>query len=107
MQNDERLHGSDVTVVGASLPDPSGPPQPVDPTESALAGLTGLGIVLVACGSIFVLTGLSAGPTCGATRSSKLEWENRTAQIEQALVREEAYRQRPAEGPELKAGSVR
>ena len=107
MQNNEKLSLDDETAVESGLPDPSGPPQPVAGVDPALATLTGFGMVLVACGSILVLMELSTGPTCGATRSSKLQWEDRTAQIEQASAREEAYRQRPADRLEPEAGSIR
>jgi threonine dehydrogenase-like Zn-dependent dehydrogenase len=62
------------------------PPTPVDKASVALAGNIGLGAIaltVAGAGAIALIAG-SMSPTMGATRSTKLEWEQRKLQIEQA-----------------------
>lgn len=62
------------------------PPTPVPPPPTHSAGNYGLNaLVLAAAGAgAFILIGGTMTPCMGATRSAKLEWQERQAQIEQA-----------------------
>jgi hypothetical protein len=77
----------------AGLPDPAGPPQPVRRDDPVLATLTGIGVTVTAAATFLVLTGVTMRPCCGATRSAALEWQSRSAQVEQAFAEEQAWRQ--------------
>ena len=62
------------------------PPTPVDEARIPLTGNIGLGAIaltVAGAGAIALISG-SMTPTMGATRSTKLEWERRKLQIEQA-----------------------
>jgi len=83
-------------TLAEQMGDPSGPTAPVDPTETALQALGFVGVSLVALGCLVVPLSARVHPTMGATRSARLEWQRRQAQIEQALAQQEA--QRPAFG---------
>ncbi len=82
------------------VPDPSGPPEPVakaDPGCSLVATVLGL---LAAGGFLFCLLGIVTGPTEGATRSGRLQLEQRRAEIDRAVEEAMAERQSALERPE-------
>jgi hypothetical protein len=62
------------------------PPTPIESTRAEQAGGLALGaILLTAAGAgALLLIGGTMTPAVGATRSAKLEWEQRKLQIEQA-----------------------
>jgi hypothetical protein len=62
------------------------PPTSVDPANALPARDLALGaIVLTVAGAgTILLIGATMTPTMGATRSTRLEWERRTLQIEEA-----------------------
>ena len=60
-------------------------PEPVAADDPGLRAITALGVGAAALGGLFTLSALTARPTCGATRSAKLEFERRAAAIEQAI----------------------
>ena len=79
-------------VIGR-IPDPNGPPEPVTKRGSSLPLLftiVGLGVLGAAV--------LAPGPchTQGAPRSTRLEWDQRREQIEQALREQERADREPA-----------
>ena len=62
------------------------PPTPVDAEQVSLLSNLGMGTLSLALGSVgaIVLLASTMTPCVGATRSSKLEWEERQLQMEQA-----------------------
>lgn len=88
MDNDP-IRNEDGGAPQESLPDPNGPPQPVQ-QDAMINLLTTGGVVAAVAGSLFAMTSVIEGPTRGATRSAKLEWESRSAQIEQVFQEERA-----------------
>ncbi len=67
--------------LAQSMPDPHGPPTPVAEDDDVLRGLSVLGVVLVAGGGLLLPMIASTGSTMGATRSTKIQWEQREAEI--------------------------
>ena len=99
------------------VPEPSGPPEPVldaDPEGTAegvgpalgglFARLGELGLVLAVAGgaAFFVADAFTYRACHGATRSAQLEWQQREAEIEQAIA--EADRLAIADGTEPARG---
>ena len=101
-----------------NVPEPSGPPEPV--LESGPGGSPGgagpspggplkrlgaTGLVIAAAGGAVLLVAASVfvTPTMGATRSARLTWQQRGAEIEQAVAEAEGLSPADA-GP---AGSAR
>ena len=97
-----------------SLPDPSGPPEPVlDPAPEGSAEGVGpsvggvlvrlgeLGLVLAVAGgaAFFVADAFSYRSCRGATRSAQLEWQQRGAEIEQAVAEAERFGLADEAGP--------
>ena len=68
-----------------SMPDPAGPPQAVEKDDDVLRGLSVLGVVLVAGGGLLLPLLASTGATAGATRSTKIQWEQRQAEIQRVI----------------------
>jgi hypothetical protein len=68
--------------------DPSGAPQPVKPDDPVLRGIAQLGVIAVAVGGLMLPLFAEVGPTCGATRSAKLQWEQRQQEIDAAIQAE-------------------
>ena len=66
------------------VPDPSGPPRPVKkrPFQFTLRSLM-LG-TMASAGVFYVLSRNETSNCCGATRSSRLKWQERQLEIEQA-----------------------
>jgi hypothetical protein len=79
--------------------DPAGPPVPVTGTaEFAGPGLmTSLLTVIAGSGVLLTMCSLTTQRCAGATRSARIEWERRQAQIEQAIAADEALWAEPAE----------
>ena len=108
MQSDEQFsgHGQDRADAApqSELPDPTGPPQPVRDAGTGSNTVTKLVtttlITLAAVGGVIVvcLPALQSHRTCGATRSSKLQWEQRQIEIDQAIAAEQEYRRAEAAG---------
>jgi len=90
MSNEQELPEPVDQPLASEPPDPSGPPQPVTKGDPMLGLLTAGGVTLVAAGGLFAPVFLGGGHTAGATRSAKIEWENRQQQVEQALLEEQA-----------------
>ena len=85
---------SDVTKPDKSLahamPDPAGPPKPIEKDDNVLRGLSVLGVVLVAGGGLLLPLMASTGATAGATRSTKIQWEQRRAEIRRAAAEDQS-----------------
>jgi hypothetical protein len=90
MENEQSVPRPEEERLAASMPDPSGPPQPVEATEGGLNWVTGLGIGVIVLGGLFWAANASTTRTAGATRSARLEWQSRQAQIEQAIQQDAA-----------------
>jgi len=102
MQNAEQPFDEGARAAGRREPlpeptaepvfDPAGPPVPVARTaESAGPGLmTSLLTVIAGSGVLLTMCSLTTQSCRGATRSARLEWERRQAQIEQAIAADEA-----------------
>ncbi len=75
------------------ISDPSGPPSPVGRVKGGLNVLAGAAIVLAAGAGTVHLLGGSMHSTRGATVSSRLQWEQRQAEIRQVLAERQAERQ--------------
>ncbi|EAQ81370.1 hypothetical protein DSM3645_23301 [Blastopirellula marina DSM 3645] len=75
-QSDESLNESLADV----------PPSPVTapPLSASNRGLNAVTVIVAGAGAFVLLAGLTT-PTIGATRSTKLQWEERNLQIEQAV----------------------
>lgn len=91
---------SPAQATGAdTLPDPGGPPKRALGEWFESLVTTGL-VVYVAAGVVALAVGTVCTPTMGATRSSRLAWERREAEIE-AVAREaepgNASQQEPAD----------
>jgi hypothetical protein len=96
------------------VPDPCGPPVPVKrhPFQFTLRSLM---VGTLACGGVFAVLSRGTMSSChGATRSSRLEWENRQLEIEQAaatsddVVNDQSAQSAPAPDADPRgAGGVR
>lgn len=73
--------------------DPAGPPKPVEKNDD-IGLLTAVGVTATVFGTLFAMCGLTARPTCGATRSARLQWHERQTQIDEAWAEELVQRQR-------------
>ena len=88
----------------AEVPDPAGPPVPVEGTIQ-VAG-TGVGaimtlITVLACGGVVVtLMGGLAQPCQGATQTAQLQWQERQAEVDRIVDEQLAQRQVAAEPAE-------
>ena len=69
-------------------PDPDGPPVAVPRTEPGCSCVGTFVGVIVLGGA--VATMLPVGSTCGATRSARLQWEQRQAEIQAVIDQAEA-----------------
>jgi hypothetical protein len=77
-------------LLTVSMPDPAGPPRPVGKVEDPLRGLSVAGVVLVAAGGLLLPMMASTGATQGATRSAKIHWEQREAEVRRAMTEDQA-----------------
>lgn len=73
-------------------PQPCGEPEPVDERRCSGWGLVVTGLTITG-GMLFLAVAISPGYTCGATRSSKLQFEQRRELIEQAARQEAQVQQ--------------
>ncbi len=73
-----------------SMPDPAGPPQPVKKEDAVLRALSVAGVVVVAAGGLLLAMAPTIGATQGATRSTKIQWEQRQAEIRRAMSEDQA-----------------
>lgn len=73
-------------------PDPAGPPAPVEKEDDVLRSLSIVGIVLVAGGGLLLPLMASTGSCQGATRSTKIQWEQRETEIRRAFAQDQAPR---------------
>ncbi|MCE9553365.1 MAG: hypothetical protein K8T91_08305 [Planctomycetes bacterium] len=82
--------------------DPTGPPEPV--TSSGWASRVTKGLVAFGAAgtTLFFLLGNAVTPCMGATRSSRLKWEERERQIDAAV---DALRE-PASAPDIETSST-
>ena len=106
MSNEEEVPVPDEPPLAAELSDPTGPPQRVKKGDPVLGCMAAVGVTLVAAGGLLYPAFLSTGHTMGATRSGKLQWEQRRLEIEQAYAADQAYRSLPPgeqPGPEAPA----
>ncbi len=84
MKNDEPVSPTADKRLAAQMPDPLGPPQAVEANDPVLRTIATTGIVLVAAGGLLLATSGGTTHTCGATRSAKLRWEQRKAEVKEA-----------------------
>ena len=73
---------------------PAGPPVPVTPSKAEQARpagpMTCLLTVIAGSGALLTMCAMTESRTAGATRSAQIEWQQRQAQIEQAIAEEKA-----------------
>jgi len=74
----------------SETPDPAGPPVPVSREQGCSLTATVLSMLAVGVGIALIMPAMT-GATRGATRSTKLQWEQRQAEIEEAFARQQAY----------------
>ncbi len=73
-------------------PNLSVPPRPLVTLPEVVEGLKAIGtsvLVIAAAGVAFALVCAVPRRTAGATRSTKLRWQERQQQIDEAMVREQ------------------
>lgn len=90
MTDEEALGTPHEDRAAPSVPDPSGPPTPVEAADPVLNTISALGVGAVAVAGLCLAAMATTRPTMGATRSAKLEWERRQAQVEQAIQAQDA-----------------
>jgi hypothetical protein len=96
MQNEEPVSPRADERLAATMPDPSGPPQAVEANDPVLRTIAAAGVTLVAAGGVMLAMCSGAGPTAGATRSAKLQWEYRQHQAEKAQQADQGHQAPPA-----------
>jgi hypothetical protein len=94
MENAENLVPEQQRLA-AQMPDPSGSPQAAGRNEAVMSALGGVGIALVAIGGLMVPMFATMTHTCGATRSAKVQWQQRQQEIRQAIEKDHAERGTP------------
>ena len=73
--------------LAAAIPDPAAPPKLVASNDGVLRGLIVVGVVLVAVGGLLLpLFVESTRGTPGATRSARIQQEQREAEIHRAMA---------------------
>ncbi|MBN2477261.1 MAG: hypothetical protein JXB62_21820 [Pirellulales bacterium] len=93
--------------AAADLPDPSGAPAPICQNDPGCSLASTLIALLVAGGvGLLLLPALDFRATRGATRSARLQWQERRSEIQQAVAREQAYRQAAAEKAKPRRGAT-
>lgn len=65
---------------------PLGAPQPVEDATSWLALFGAIGTSIVALGGTLILISTATTRTRGASRSARLEWEKRQAEIQRTIT---------------------
>lgn len=78
----------------AEVPDPMGPPMPIcqDKPGCSLT-TTVLSLLAVGIGGVLLLLPAITTPTRGATRSTRLQWEERQAEIDRAIAQQQAFQE--------------
>jgi len=84
MLNEQDVPEADEERLAEQMPDPAAPPQPVADDDPVLNTITAIGVGLIVIGGFLIPEVLSTGHTTGATRSAKIQWEDRQRQLEQA-----------------------
>ena len=87
--------------LAQAMPDPAGPPKPVAKDDDVLRSLSVAGVVLVAAGGLLLPMMASTGSCQGATRSAKVQWQQRQAEIRRAISEDQG----PAPSLEQPSGS--
>jgi len=78
--------------------DPTGPPVPICQEQPGCSlTTTVLSLLAVGVGGLLLFLAAISTRTCGATRSTRLQWEPRQAEIEQAIAQEQTHRQEASE----------
>jgi hypothetical protein len=90
VENEQPIPRPEEERLASDMPDPSGPPLPMPKKSFGAQLLTGLGTGTVVVGGLFLAAVATTGSTCGATRSTKLDWETRQAEIAQAVQQDAA-----------------
>jgi hypothetical protein len=83
MSNDEIFSSENGQMPEVSRIDPNGPPRPEKTPSGARKAVTVIGCLTVG-GILFTMCGIQSGRTAGAMRSTRLEWEQRERQIDEA-----------------------
>ena len=96
--NEHPEHEEPRAHADGDVPQPSGPPVPVEQSKSPVTAAVTTLTLLAAGGMGFVLIADLATPCVGATRSSRLQWEQRQVEIDRAIEETTAYRQAPSDG---------
>lgn len=66
--------------------DPYAAPRPVKGTPEWLGVIGGVSVIGILAGGAFLSFVATRAHTCGATRSAQLQWEQRQAEIEEAVI---------------------
>jgi len=93
MNDPERPRQTGDERLSSEMPDSTGPPRPVPKGDPVLNLITTVGVSTVAIGGVMFAMSALTSPCRGATRSAKLQWEQRQLQVEQAYQQELAYQQ--------------
>jgi hypothetical protein len=88
MPNEESLSPQDESLPEANHVDPNGPPRPAQGPNWVGGVITTVGCLAVG-GVLFSMCGLTPARTMGSTRSSKLKWEERDRQIDEAIQKDQ------------------
>ena len=88
MPNEEPLSPQEESLPEANRVDPNGPPRPAQGPNWVRGAITTVGCLAVG-GVLFSMCGVTANRTPGATRSSKLKWEERERQIDEAIQKDQ------------------
>jgi hypothetical protein len=78
-----------------AMPDPAAAPRPLKIEDPALRAIGIAGVALVTVGGLLLPFSMATTSTAGATRSAKIKWEERQAELRQAAAKEEASTDRP------------
>lgn len=84
MENEEPVAKKPEELLAAQMGDPSGSPEAVEAKDPVLGLISGIGITLVVAGGLLIPMIGTTGHTCGATRSAKVQWEQRQHEVDQA-----------------------
>lgn len=85
MSNEEAKLPSEQPSLAQQMPDPAGSPQPEKENDAGLSLISAAGVTVVVLGGL-VLGGMPmVHSTRGGMRSTRLAWEQRQQQIQQAI----------------------
>ncbi|MBN1911672.1 MAG: hypothetical protein JW818_18160 [Pirellulales bacterium] len=79
---------------------PDGPPQPVKEGGKAVSKTLNVGAAVVIGGFVFMCLGVVFQSCPGATRSTRLEWERRDAEIQKAWERDQVPLEQSSPAPD-------